>query len=189
MESQKTLEGALRYATQKRKTGVAHKLSKIIEQKLKEQEDEDNEGEEEDISNSYVPSPSKDSALRDTNADDIQLKPKPLSKMTKKSSSNAETENDNCTLKPKQLNFKDKSKRSREEDDNDNLDEEALKNAFDNFMEAKREEIAENYCAEDDYEVKRIAKRIFNKLSNEDKVTWSLKNKASKSTNAKKQKV
>lgn len=189
MESQKTLEGALRYATQKRKTGVAHKLKKIIEEKLKEQEDEDNEGEDEEISNSYAPSPSKDSAIRDTNIDDVQLRPKPLTKMNKKSSSNVEAANDNCTLKPKQLNFKDKGKRSRDEEDNDNLDEEALQSALDNFIEAKREEIVENYCVQDDYEVKRIAKRIFNKLSNEDKLTWSSKNKAPKSTNAKKQKV
>lgn len=110
MESQKTLEGALKYVTQKKKTSIAHKLRSIIEEKKAQETEEVLESIDDEPE--YSPPPRKDSvATSEVDSDDAMLKPKPIIRHTPKTSTDE-------SPKPKAITFG--KKRPRPDGDSGN---------------------------------------------------------------------
>lgn len=158
MINPKTLEGAHRYATQRRKMAVAKALEKIIDERTN---DDQNCESGRQTPDSYIPSPKKDSILLENYSQDqdFSLRPKPLGRYSRRAlaaSKSAEVFGESS---------KERCRTSIEAEFNED-------NAFENFLAKKREFIITRYDIDDEDELQIQAAKMFKKLSKSEKMSF-----------------
>lgn len=195
MPNNTALEGAIRYASVKKRTGLAQKLGEIAEEKQIEQSVPEEEVEE------FIPVPNRFTAINvEKTSENFDLKPKPITRnlrnkdrvLENSSSSEEELEekestrvdsnnsDDEETLRPKKMKSKTKTtnpfklsakskKRIRPiDDDDDDL-------GFEAFFDEMKNTFEEDNSDLDEADLRDLMLDHFNRLEREEREEWTSK--------------